>query len=96
MLSWVLGMNLNGLLIFKMKHLVHINFIKSGSGKTTLLNVLNFRNKGELITDGEVRINGKLADWDKLTRVSGFCQQDPIFNGVLTVREHLLFAVTFT
>lgn len=84
---------LNVLLILEFKNLFYTISTKSGSGKTTLLNVLNFRNKGQLITDGEVKINGKVADWDQLTRVSGYCQQDPIFNGVLTVREHLIFVV---
>nr|QUF59466.1 ATP-binding cassette transporter Abcg-like1-2 [Brachionus angularis] len=63
----------------------------SGSGKTTLLNVLNFRNKGKLKIDGEVKINGQVADWDKITRYSGYVQQDDLFNGTLTVREHLTF-----
>nr|QUF59465.1 ATP-binding cassette transporter Abcg-like1-1 [Brachionus angularis] len=63
----------------------------SGSGKTTLLNILNFRNKGKLKIDGEVKINGQVADWDKITRYSGYVQQDDLFNGTLTVREHLTF-----
>nr|UOU03352.1 ATP-binding cassette subfamily G-like 1 [Brachionus rubens] len=63
----------------------------SGAGKTTLLNILNFRNKGKLETEASVKINGVEADWDMITRNSGFVQQDDLFNAVLTVREHLTF-----
>ena len=65
----------------------------SGAGKTTLLNILNFRNKGKVKTDATVKINGVEADWDKISRYSGFVQQDDLFNAVLTVREHLTFVV---
>ena len=67
--------------------------LKSGAGKTTLLNVLNFRNRGKLIIEGDVKINGQLADWDTITRYSGYVQQDDLFYGTLTVREHLTFLV---
>ncbi|CAF0914230.1 unnamed protein product [Brachionus calyciflorus] len=63
----------------------------SGAGKTTLLNILNFRNKGKIQTEANVKINGIQADWDMITKYSGFVQQDDLFNGVLTVREHLTF-----
>lgn len=65
----------------------------SGAGKTTLLNILNFRNKGSMIVDGEVKINGKPASWDKITRYSGYVQQDDLFFSTLTVREHLTIVV---
>lgn len=42
---------------------------------------------------GEVKINGELANWKKMTRYSGYVQQDDIFNGNLTVKEHLTFVV---
>nr|QNH67904.1 ATP-binding cassette transporter subfamily G-like protein 5 [Brachionus rotundiformis] len=63
----------------------------SGAGKTTLLNILNFRNKGKLEIEADVKINGIQTDWDMITRYSGFVQQDDLFHGVLTVREHLTF-----
>nr|APD26533.1 ATP-binding cassette transporter subfamily G-like 5 protein [Brachionus koreanus] len=63
----------------------------SGAGKTTLLNILNFRNKGKLSIEADVKINGIQTDWDMITRYSGFVQQDDLFHGVLTVREHLTF-----
>lgn len=67
----------------------------SGAGKTTLLNILNFRNQGKLIIEADVKINGIETDWDMITRYSGFVQQDDLFYGVLTVREHLTFVVRF-
>ena len=65
----------------------------SGAGKTTLLNILNFRNRGKLQVTGDVQINGKAANWDMVTRNSGYVQQDDLFIGTLTVREHLTFVV---
>lgn len=58
------------------------------------MNILNFRNQGKLKIDGEVKLNGELADWDKITRYSGYVQQDDLFNATLTVREHLTFMVS--
>jgi len=55
---------------------------------------LNFRNRGKTIVDGEVKINGREADWDTITRYSGYVQQDDLFYGSLTVREHLVFMVS--
>ena len=43
--------------------------------------------------DGEVKVNGQIADWDKITRYSGYVQQEEIFIGTMTVREHLTFVV---
>ncbi len=65
----------------------------SGAGKTTLLNILNFRNRGKLKVSGDVKVNGKIADWDMITRHSGYVQQEDLFIGTLTVKEHLLFMV---
>ena len=70
-------------------------YLLSGAGKTTLLNILNFRNKGSLKVEGDVKINGKIADWDLITRYSGYVQQDDLFIGTMTVREHLTFLVSF-
>lgn len=65
----------------------------SGSGKTTLLNVLTGRNSGELNVQGQVLINGKPA-YDRIAYVSGYIQQEDLFIGTLTVREHLWFNVS--
>lgn len=67
----------------------------SGAGKTTLLNVLNFRNKGALKIEGDVKLNGKTANWDLITRYSGYVQQDDLFIGTMTVKEHLTFLVIY-
>ena len=66
----------------------------SGAGKTTLLNALNFRNRGDLLIEGDIRINGHLVkSLEKIAAVSGYVQQDDLFIGYLTVREHLQFQV---
>jgi len=67
--------------------------IKSGAGKTTLLNVLNFRNQNKMLIEGEVKLNGQPADWNMISRCSGYVQQDDLFVGTMTVREHLSFLV---
>lgn len=66
----------------------------SGAGKTTLMNVLTARNLSKLSVHGTVRINGQLADVDTITALSAYVQQDDLFIGTLTVREHLLFQVS--
>lgn len=64
----------------------------SGAGKTTLLNVLNFRNRGDLIIEGEVKVNGQLiTSVSEIASLSGYVQQDDLFIGSLTVKEHLIF-----
>lgn len=63
----------------------------SGAGKTTLLNILNFRNRGKINIIGDVKINGKVANWDLISRYSGYVQQDDLFIATLTVKEHLTF-----
>jgi ABC-type multidrug transport system ATPase subunit len=66
----------------------------SGSGKTTLLNVLNFRNRGSLKIQGDIKVNGIFIDSvEKISALSGYVQQDDLFIGTLKVREHLLFQV---
>ena len=53
----------------------------SGSGKTTLLNALNFRNRGNLIIDGSLKINGQVVKSQKsLAAISGYVQQDDLVN----------------
>jgi ABC-type multidrug transport system ATPase subunit len=64
----------------------------SGAGKTSLLNVLNFRNRGLLNMEGEVRVNGHLINSvEEIASISGYVQQDDLFVGSLTVRENLIF-----
>ena len=66
----------------------------SGAGKTTLLNALNLRNSGNLKVEGEIRINGKLvSSVEDISSISGYVQQDDLFIGYLTVKEHLIFQV---
>lgn len=62
----------------------------SGAGKTTLLNVLTNRNLRTLDVDGNVLINGENVG-SSMTRLSAYVQQDDLFIGTLTVREHLVF-----
>ncbi len=63
-------------------------------GKTTLLNVLNFRNRGNLKVNGDVKINGQpVKSVASLSSLSGYVQQEDIFIGTLTVKEQLKFQV---
>jgi len=64
----------------------------SGSGKTTLLNVLTYRNRGSLEVQGEVRVNGGRIG-KGMSSMSAYIQQDDIFIGTLSVKEHLWFQV---
>ncbi|CAF0771945.1 unnamed protein product, partial [Brachionus calyciflorus] len=63
----------------------------SGSGKTTLLNALNFSVKNSLSVDGKIMLNGCQVDPIKMSMVSCYIQQDDLFFGTLTVKEHLVF-----
>ncbi|XP_078321987.1 protein white-like [Crassostrea virginica] len=63
----------------------------SGAGKSTLLNVLTFRNRGSLILQGDVRVNGVVVDKSSIANISAYVQQDDLFIGAMTVREHLTF-----
>jgi ABC-type multidrug transport system ATPase subunit len=64
----------------------------SGAGKTTLLNGLNFRNRGQLKIEGEIMLNGRsVKSIAQLSAISGYVQQDDLFVGYLTVKEHLTF-----
>jgi ABC-type multidrug transport system ATPase subunit len=66
----------------------------SGAGKTTLLNLLNFRNRGTLKINGEVRVNGHLIkSVQDISSISAYVQQDDLFVGSLKVKEHLIFQV---
>ncbi|EYB86135.1 hypothetical protein Y032_0285g1362 [Ancylostoma ceylanicum] len=61
----------------------------SASGKTTLLNTLLHRNLQGLIVEGEVLVNGQNIG-SAVTSVSAYVQQEDLFVGTLTVREHLM------
>ena len=63
----------------------------SGAGKTTLLNILNFQNRRALSVSGKIMINGHEIDQKQMSNNAVFVQQQDIFVGTLTVREHLLF-----
>ncbi|KAL3111370.1 hypothetical protein niasHT_019600 [Heterodera trifolii] len=61
----------------------------SGAGKTTLLNTLLNRNLKSLSVEGQVLVNGHSLG-RSITYVSGYVQQDDLFMGTLTVKEHLM------
>lgn len=63
----------------------------SGAGKTTLLNVLTFRNSDKVEVSGVRALNGVPVTSNQLTSISAYVQQDDLFIGTLTVREHLIF-----
>eukprot|EP00092_Neocalanus_flemingeri_P034993 GFUD01038077.1.p1 GENE.GFUD01038077.1~~GFUD01038077.1.p1 ORF type:complete len:636 (+),score=147.35 GFUD01038077.1:90-1997(+) len=63
----------------------------SGAGKTSLLNALTFRNLAGLEVTGNRMVNQELATPSGMTSVSAYVQQDDLFIGTLTVREHLVF-----
>ena len=65
----------------------------SGSGKTTLLNVLSHRNISKVDVSGTVCLNGKPVSFD-INNISAYVQQEDLFIGTLTVREHLMFQVS--
>ncbi|MFH4976541.1 hypothetical protein AB6A40_003250 [Gnathostoma spinigerum] len=63
----------------------------SGAGKTVLMNVLNQTNLRGFSVSGTVRINGQVIAPGQMRRCAAYVQQDELFVGALTVREHLLF-----
>ncbi|XP_011300537.1 protein white [Fopius arisanus] len=63
----------------------------SGAGKTTLLNALTFRSSRGITVSGTMAANGRRVTSSVLTSRTAYVQQDDIFVGTLTVREHLLF-----
>ncbi|VDM82203.1 unnamed protein product [Strongylus vulgaris] len=66
----------------------------SGAGKTTLLNVLTSRNLTGLDVDGKVTVDGRSISRWKFKEISAFVQQNDMFIGTMTAREHLLFMVS--
>ena len=63
----------------------------SGAGKSTLLNALTSRNLQGLDASGSSYVNGVRVTPNALTAVSAYIQQDDLFIGTLTAREHLEF-----
>ncbi|CAD5210454.1 unnamed protein product [Bursaphelenchus okinawaensis] len=61
----------------------------SGAGKTTLLNTLLQRNLKGLKVTGDILCNGHALK-RSVTCISSYIQQEDIFVGTLTVREHLM------
>ena len=52
------------------------------------------RNHHKLQINGEIRINGtKIYSLEEISSVSAYVQQDDLFIGHLTVKEHLTFQV---
>lgn len=67
----------------------------SGAGKTTLLNSLAFRSPpGVKISSGAIRaLNGVPVDAKAMRSRCAYVQQDDLFIGSLTAKEHLIFQV---
>lgn len=67
----------------------------SGAGKTTLLNSLAFRSPaGVQVSHAAVRaLNGVPVNAKQLRSRCAYIQQDDLFIGSLTAREHLIFQV---
>ena len=64
----------------------------SGAGKSTLMNVLAHRNIAQVQVMGTVAVNGQPIGID-INALSAYIQQEDLFIGSLTVREHLTFQV---
>ncbi|KAL3278382.1 hypothetical protein HHI36_013710 [Cryptolaemus montrouzieri] len=63
----------------------------SGAGKTTLLNCMTFRNLKDLEVSGMICLNNEPITQTDLAAQSAYIQQDDLFIGFLTVKEHLIF-----
>jgi ABC-type transport system involved in cytochrome bd biosynthesis fused ATPase/permease subunit len=63
----------------------------SGAGKTTLLNALAFRSPPGIRISGSRTINGNPVDAAYIRSKCAYVQQDDLFIGSLSVREHLIF-----
>ena len=71
------------------------NVFASGAGKSTFLNVLARQNTARLKVSGSVLVNGKDIG-NEVKDISAYVQQEDIFIGTLTVKEHLIFQVTLS
>jgi len=52
---------------------------------------MTFRNTSTLRVSGSRRANGVVVGPDMLTACSAYIQQEDLFVGTMTVREHLVF-----
>lgn len=64
----------------------------SGAGKSTLMSALAHRNPAGTIVKGDILVNDRPVG-PFMHRLSGFVHQDDLFNGALTVLEHITFMV---
>ena len=64
----------------------------SGAGKSTLMNVLAHRNIAQVQVTGTVEVNGHPIGLE-INSLSAYIQQEDLFIGSLTVKEHLTFQV---
>lgn len=69
------------------------NLLYSGAGKTTLMNVLAHRNISQMEVSGTVEVNDHPIGL-QINTMSAYIQQEDLFIGSLTVREHLTFQVS--
>lgn len=67
----------------------------SGAGKSTLMSALAYRNSPGIIVKGDVIVDGQPIG-SFMHRRSGFVFQDDLFNGSLTVVEHITLMVGST
>lgn len=70
-----------------------INLLYSGAGKTTLMNVLAHGNISQMEVSGTVEVNDHPVGL-QINTMSAYIQQEDLFIGSLTVREHLTFQVS--
>ena len=64
----------------------------SGAGKTTLMNYLSMKIKSKnLISKGEILLNGKNVDQKVINRISSYVMQDDILEATMTPLEILMF-----
>ena len=57
------------------------------------MNVLSHRNLSNVNVSGRVCLNGEPVSFD-INNISAYVQQEDLFIGTLTVREHLMFQVS--
>lgn len=65
----------------------------SGAGKTTLLNILTFQRTKNLNIQGSLYANGEPVHLQVFRQIMAYVNQEDLFIGALTVREHLIFRV---
>ncbi|KAK4875876.1 hypothetical protein RN001_012298 [Aquatica leii] len=68
----------------------------SGAGKTTLMNVLTSQTSPRMVISGLRCANGVPVNSKTLTSKLAYVQQEDLFIGTLTVKEHLIFQLGLT